>query len=288
MASSRRAGDRKDGRLVRSLPAFSKFIPFIMPERNDALIHYEESFEISTVEKFREIYGEYPKNICADSGYGSFENYSFLEKNQIGNYVKHQSWEGNASGSYPDQYRMQDSQTIICLNGRTGSIVEIPGRHPKKANSVFFEIVNCEGCGFKAYCMRFVKNPETQTSKVFEVNVGYMKLKQKAEANLLSPKGIEMRVNRSIQVEGVFGIEKQDFQYIRTRRRGIEKVSAEIMLTFLGLNLKRLFKFFETGVVLSYWAAPPDLQPEEFKKPSAKRLSKKGEKTHNKIYNIKI
>lgn len=52
MASSRRAGDRKDGRLIRSLPAFSKFIPFIMPQRNDAQIHYEETFEISSVEKF--------------------------------------------------------------------------------------------------------------------------------------------------------------------------------------------------------------------------------------------
>lgn len=53
MASSykRRSGDRKEGRLLRSLPAFSKFIPYIMPTRNDALIHYEESFEISAVDK---------------------------------------------------------------------------------------------------------------------------------------------------------------------------------------------------------------------------------------------
>lgn len=47
----RRFGDRKDGRLVRSLPAFAKFIPYIMPHRYDALIHYEESFEVSTVDR---------------------------------------------------------------------------------------------------------------------------------------------------------------------------------------------------------------------------------------------
>ena len=46
-----RAGDRKDGRLLRSLPAFNKFIPFIMPQRNDACNHYEESFEVSAVDK---------------------------------------------------------------------------------------------------------------------------------------------------------------------------------------------------------------------------------------------
>jgi len=47
----RRAGDRRDGRLLRSLPAFSKFIPYIMPTRNDAHIFYDESFEISTVDR---------------------------------------------------------------------------------------------------------------------------------------------------------------------------------------------------------------------------------------------
>lgn len=48
----KRRGDRKDGRLIRSLPAFNKFIPFIMPTRNDAMVNYEESFEISAADKF--------------------------------------------------------------------------------------------------------------------------------------------------------------------------------------------------------------------------------------------
>ena len=47
----RRPGDRKEGRLLRSLPGFAKFIPFIMPQRNDRCIHYEESFEISDVDR---------------------------------------------------------------------------------------------------------------------------------------------------------------------------------------------------------------------------------------------
>lgn len=45
----RRFGDRKEGRLLRSLPAFAKFVPFIMPTRNDACNQYEESFEVSDV-----------------------------------------------------------------------------------------------------------------------------------------------------------------------------------------------------------------------------------------------
>ena len=134
--------------------------------------------------------------------------------------------------------------------------------------------------------MRFIKNTSELNHKEFEVSVEFMRLKQKAEANLLSRKGIEIRVNRSVQVEGVFGIEKQDIQYVRTRRRGIQKVSSEIMMMFLGLNIKRLLQFFRTGKILQFWVAPEDLQPEQFKKPSAKRLSKKGKKLSAKLYNI--
>ena len=47
----RRFGDRKDGRLIRSLPAFSRFIPYIMPTRNDATNLYEESMEVSDVNR---------------------------------------------------------------------------------------------------------------------------------------------------------------------------------------------------------------------------------------------
>jgi len=48
----RRWGDRKDGRLLRSLSGFTKFIPFIMPVRNDALNYFEESFEISETDRW--------------------------------------------------------------------------------------------------------------------------------------------------------------------------------------------------------------------------------------------
>ena len=50
-ARRRRMGDRKEGRLLRSLPGFSKFIPFIMPQRNDRFIHYEESFEVTQLDR---------------------------------------------------------------------------------------------------------------------------------------------------------------------------------------------------------------------------------------------
>jgi len=48
----KRSGDRKEGRLLRSLPPFTKFIPFIMPTRNDGTNYYEESFEVSDLDRW--------------------------------------------------------------------------------------------------------------------------------------------------------------------------------------------------------------------------------------------
>ena len=94
-----------------------------------------------------------------------------------------------------------------------------------------------------------------------------------------------MRVTRSVQVEGVFGIEKQDRKYNRVRRRGLKNVSTELMLVLVGINIKKLFKFYDDGYFPKYWIAPKDLEPQQFKKPSAKRLSKKGRRINDKLFN---
>lgn len=48
----KRSGDRPDGRRIRSLNGFFNFIPYIMPQRNDACNQYEESFEISNADRW--------------------------------------------------------------------------------------------------------------------------------------------------------------------------------------------------------------------------------------------
>ncbi len=71
---------------------------------------------IPSLIKFYEFYGYYPKRIVADAGYGNLENYSFIKKNKIKNFIKHKSWEGNSSGKNPSQYQVIDNDTIRCLN----------------------------------------------------------------------------------------------------------------------------------------------------------------------------
>ena len=238
------------------------------------------------IEAFRTVHGRYPANVCADAGYGTPANYAFLESRGIGNYVKHQSWEGNASGAHPECYRAE-GDGMVCLAGSRLSEVRQPDRHPKKAGGRFFAVSGCLGCPFHDYCFRFVKDGSSADSKVFEINPEFLRMRAVAEANLLSPKGIALRVNRSIQVEGVFGILKWDYGYERMRRRGIARVSTEIMLNSLGLTVAKLFRFYETGKLPEYWSPPPGLEPQKFAKPSAKRLSKKGRRIHGRAYKKK-
>ena len=128
-------------------------------------------------------------------------------------------------------------------------------------------------------------NDKTQNYKYFEVSQTLQRHIQEAENNLLSPEGIEMRVNRSSQVEGAFGVIKQNFMYERFRRTLIEKVSTEFMLVCLGYNIRKLFRFFSGKAKFDYWKAPIDLKVETFKNPSAKRLSNKANRIKKKSVN---
>ncbi len=48
----RRFGDRRDGRLLRTLKPISVVIPFIMPRRSDACNYFEEEIDITEIEEY--------------------------------------------------------------------------------------------------------------------------------------------------------------------------------------------------------------------------------------------
>lgn len=48
----RRIGDRKDGRLLRSYPAYNKFTPYIMRDRNDAFILFQDCIEVTQIDRW--------------------------------------------------------------------------------------------------------------------------------------------------------------------------------------------------------------------------------------------
>ena len=96
-----------------------------------------------------------------------------------------------------------------------------------------YKVENCRRCPFKEQC-----NP-INFQKKFNLNLEKTKLHQEAVKNLTSKEGIELRKQRSIQAEGVFGIIKYDYNYRRIRRRGLKNVKLEWLLVSIGYNLMK-------------------------------------------------
>lgn len=187
-------------------------------------------------------YGSFPEKLCADSGYDSLDNYRYMAAEGIENYVKPQIWQKMVRGEYIDLYSFDEEQNLICLNGRKAVKLDSYGTHSRGKGTKFYHIENCNECKFKPYCMRCIADKERQ-DRVFEVCCELYEFKKQAVRNLLSPKGIEMRINRLPQAEGAFGVIKQDMDYERVRRKDFDNVSAECMLVCPGYNIRKLFLF---------------------------------------------
>lgn len=185
-------------------------------------------------------YMEYPENECVDSGYGIYINYRYMREHNIGNYVKFQTWSGEADGKRPQLFYTFTDE-VLCLNTCIGKVVPFNSDyHQRNEGGKLYKFTGCDTCNYSYICKKNVKNKELDY-RLYELVPDYELLKEQARVNLLSPKGIEIRINRSIQVEGTFGQLKQNMQYVRIRRRGIEKVSCEIMLMCLGRNIRKYF-----------------------------------------------
>ncbi len=60
--------------------------------------------------------------------------------------------------------------------------------------------------------------------------------------NITSEYGIRLRTNRSIQVEGAFGIIKEDHHFRRFLCGSREKVTAELHLLAIGYNIRKHYR----------------------------------------------
>ncbi len=220
---------------------------------------------------YHKYYNKYPKNECADSGYGIYVNYKYMREHNIENYVKFQSWTGEADGKRPQLfYTFTDG--VLCLDTCIGEKVPFDkSHHQRYENGELYKFTGCNSCNYSYICKKALKNKELDF-RLYELIPDYELLKEQARNNLLSPKGIEIRINRSIQVEGTFGQLKQNMQYIRIRRRGIEKVSCEIMLMCLGRNIRKFFSLSNSNQIKStFWEKPTDLKKETFPFPKQKK-----------------
>ena len=73
-----------------------------------------------------------------------------------------------------------------------------------------------------------------------QVSKKFIEQREKSRCNITSSMGILHRANRSIQVEGAFGVIKENYIFRQFLLRGNNKVTTEITLIAMAYNINKL------------------------------------------------
>lgn len=197
----------------------------------------------------------YP-SVTADSGYESEEAYEFLRKNKQKPYIKPQTYEKWKKRSFKQDISKRENMTYdpendtyTCHNGKLLKPVYIKNQKSKNgylSEVTVYECEDCTGCPYKEKCTKAKENKKLSVSKTFIAR------RQESYKNILSDTGILYRMNRSIQVEGAFGVLKNDYEFQRFLLRGKTKVKLEILLLCFGYNINKLHAKIQNNRLKSY------------------------------------
>jgi transposase len=184
------------------------------------------------------------KNLTADSGYESEENYTYLESCGIEFYIKPQNYEQQKKRSFKKNISKRENMDYnSCTDEYTchnGKLLKPVGTCKRKSSTSYvaevtvYECESCEDCPHKEKCTKAKGNRRMEVSKTF------VEKRQKSYENITSELGILLRINRSIQSEGAFGVLKEDRQFDRFLTRGKQNVLTETLLLCFGYNVNKL------------------------------------------------
>lgn len=103
-----------------------------------------------------------------------------------------------------------------------------------KSNLTIYECEDCSGCEYKEKCTKAKGNRQIHVSKKF-IDLRYNSL-----TSIKSSNGILLRMNRSIQVEGAFGVLKENYRFRQFLIRGRANVKCESLLISFAFNINKL------------------------------------------------
>ena len=201
---------------------------------------------IPFVSEFQSTYGSPLEETTADSGYGSEENYTYLENEGITPFVKYNYF-------HKEQHRPFKTNPFIVnnlhYNAEADYYVCPMGQHMEYMDTIrnvsdngfvsyssIYEARNCHGCPLRSQCHKSAGNRRVS------VNHNLNRLKKIAFDLLISEEGLRRRSRRPIEPEAVFGQIKTDMGYKRFRHFGKDLVMMDFGILATAFNLKKLWK----------------------------------------------
>ena len=201
---------------------------------------------IDYLESFKERYGIKSKEVVADAGYGSEQNYNYMLENEMVPYVKYNYFHKEQkrkqrNNPYLQQNLIYDKEqdVFICPNNKTLIHTDTYTRttelgYESKVDK--YECEDCSDCPLKKECTKARGNRE------IEVNHTLNEYKRQVRELLTSERGLYHRSKRPIEPEAVFGQIKDAHHFRRFRLRSLPKVNIEFGLIAMAHNLQKLAK----------------------------------------------
>lgn len=203
---------------------------------------------IPHLQEFKQYYNTLPKELTADAGYGSEENYEYLQEQSVEAYVKYnyfhqeqKAQKSNKPAKKPfTQEKLHYNEQKDCYYCPMGQAMKNIGQKKEKSEAGYlktthlYQAENCKGCPLRGACHK------SKGNRIIQVNHRLKVLKNQARERLLSDKGKAHRSQRPVDVEAVFGNMKQNKGFKRFNLRGNQKVEIEMGLLAMAMNLKKV------------------------------------------------
>jgi len=134
-------------------------------------------------------------------------------------------------------FKIDETGVLRCPNNKAFRFAyreAVKGNRYGRQNEIYI-CENCSGCPYADRCKK------TKGNRSIRLNEELTSMYEEVLLNLENIQGALLRMNRSIQSEGTFGIMKYDRWYKRIVRRGINSVRLEIFLVSIGHNLYKYY-----------------------------------------------
>ena len=188
--------------------------------------------------------GVVPEVLVADAGYGSEQNYEYLENKQIEAYVKFNNFHVEQSQKWKeDPCRTENlhyNKERDCFYCPMGQEMDHVGYKTSKSALGYeqyykqYQAKNCEGCPMRGPCHKGKGN------RIISASPKLMRYKQIVREKLCSDTGLKYRSQRPADVEAVFGNIKYNHNFKRFMLRGLEKTEIEAGLISIAHNIRKL------------------------------------------------
>lgn len=235
---------------------------------NQIITHFsihQKSTDFTTLEGhlvgFKNAYNKDSKQIIADAGYGSDENYQMLDNENVEFFIPYNMYRIEQTRKHKKNlfhpqnlHYNKELDFLVCPIGQ--KFAKIYTKSSKittgflQQHSVY-QAQNCNGCPMRGQCFNAKGN------RRIEINHNLQYLKAKAKENLESQEVKEIYAKSCVEPEPVFGNIKQNKHFKRFTLRKLPKINLEFGLIVIAHNFAkwiekiRLLNFRQFNLLLN-------------------------------------